>query len=862
MRLPETALGLQLQCPSADVARPALVDAADPSRSLDHGQLAVRVSAAAAALPGTDDGRCLVQVPLIADVDSVVGYLAVLLAGHVALVTGPGAEAIGSHYRPDLVLEGDGSFRWTAAAPQHLLHPDLALLLSTSGSTGSPKLVRLSHANVLSNAEAIGSALAVSPPDRAVTLLPLHYCFGLSVLHAQLRAGATVVLRQGSAAEPGLGDELRQLGVTIIPATPHVVDLLDVQGVLRRNLPDLRLLIQAGGALAPDRVTEVAALGRAGGWDLAVMYGQTEATARMAVLPPELASAHPDAAGWPVAGSSFRLDTTVPEASSGPSPVGELVFRGPGVMLGYAEHPDDLALGRMIEELHTGDLAQIGEDGLVRVVGRRSGFVKILGLRIDLGRVEQRLATHGVRSCVTAGADALQVTYEADGAPGAARVRALAAQLAGLGVPVVSVQAVEQLPRRSNSKVDRTACAARHRPLRATADATAEQPGLAAVIAVVAPLIGRGAVDPDRSFVELGGDSFSHVQASTRLGRLLGDLPVDWHHRPLRELPRLAGRRPRRRFGQRVEMSVLLRAAAVIMICGSHVGLFPLAGGAHILLAVAGFSFGLYVASQPALAQLWRRTARVALGVVVPTAAVALVMVTVFGGAHWSNVVLLHWAVQPGTGNIFWFVEALVLSLVAVTALLSVRRLRAAYMRDPWQVAFLLTLVLLLPRYVVLALSDGPVRGLPWTVAWLFAAGLAIAVADSTPRRLLGAAVAVVGTVGYFPATERNLVIIVGLCLLALVPAVVVPRVLVRPIGVVAAASLHVYLVQFQVFAFFSSSVLKFAAALAVGLLLWWVSNGVLRQLQQLVPLITAVRLPSAQPAPHRLDLTCVDAPS
>jgi long-subunit acyl-CoA synthetase (AMP-forming) len=115
------------------------------------------------------------------------------------------------------------------------------------------------------------------------------------------------------------------------------------------------------------------------------MYGQTEATARMAVLPPEYVSAHPDAVGWPIAGSSFRLDTTVPEAAAGADPVGELIFAGRRVMLGYATDPDDLASGRMQDELRTGDLARIDTDGLVRIVGRRSDFVKIMGIRIDLG---------------------------------------------------------------------------------------------------------------------------------------------------------------------------------------------------------------------------------------------------------------------------------------------------------------------------------------------------------------------------------------------------------------------------------------------------------------------------------------------
>ena len=860
------ALGLQRR--AADPDRPALIDVDDPSRTLSHHQLAGRVAEVAAALPDVSTGRRLVHVPLTAEMDPVIAYLAVRVAGHVTLVTDGHADAVAAHYRPDLVLGPRGQFlpASASAGPQHVLHPDLAVLVSTSGSTGSPKLVRLSHDNVLSNAAAIVSALGITPDDRAITLLPLHYCFGLSVLHSQLHAGGSVVLSTRSAADPDLGDLLARHRVSILPATPHVVDLLDVQGVLERDLPDLRLVTQAGGALAPDRVAAVAAQGRARGWSLVVMYGQTEATARMAVLPPELVSQHSGAVGWPIASSSFRLDTGVPEATTGVDPVGELVFSGPGVMLGYAEHPDDLALGRMVDELRTGDLARIGDDGLVRIVGRRADSVKIMGLRIDLGRVERQLAAAGVRACVTAADDSLQVTAETDGGRGGPDVRGLTAGLAGLGPSVVSVRAVDVLPRLGNGKIDRLACADLHRHAPASAGRRRQPADLAAVSAVLAPLTGHATLDPDRSFVELGGDSFSHVQASLRLGRLLGKLPVDWHHRPLRELPHLAQRAPARPRGQLVETGVLLRAAAVIMICGSHVGLFPLAGGAHVLLAIAGFSYGRYVASVSSPAERWRRTARAAVGIAVPAVVVAAVMLTVFGGAHWSNVALLHWAVRADSGNIFWFVEALLLNLVALTALLSAGRISAAYTRDPWRVAFLLTLVLLVPRYLVLALTEGPVRGLPWTVAWLFTAGVAVATARTTPRRLLTAAVAAAATAGFFPETDRNLVIVAGLCLLTLLPALVVPRLLVRPLEVVAAASLHVYLVQFQMFTFFPDPLLKFGAALVVGLLFWWASAGLLRRLQQLIPLVAAVPRPPTDRHHHhhhqREDLMCVDARS
>lgn len=823
---------------TAEAHRPALIDAAG---LLSYQALSDRVDALAASLPAVHTGRRLVHIPLAAQRDLVLGYLAVLKAGHVALVTPPEHASITATYPPDVWLRDDGTFTGPTGGsldhdtdPRHELHPDLALLLSTSGSTGSPKLVRLSRTNLVSNADAIAAALSISPDDRAVTSLPLHYCFGLSVLHAQLRAGATAVLWHGSVTDSAFADELRRNRVSLLPATPHVVDLLDVQGVLD-DLPSLRLLAQAGGALPAARVRELDARGRVDGWGLAVMYGQTEATARMAVLPPELAGQYPDAVGWPIAGSAFRLDPAGIEQPSdtdpAEGPVGELVFTGPGVMLGYAEHSDDLALGRMHSELRTGDLARIDADGLVRIVGRCSDHVKIMGIRIDLGQVERALRANGVPCCVTGTDEQLQVTYRACSQEPAA-IRHQASSAAGLGGSVISVHEVPDLPVLPNGKPDRRACAALH-TAREDSPIMAND-SLTAITNVLAPLVGRGAIEPDRSFAELGGDSFNHVTASLGLTRLIGELPADWHHRPVRELVELAAsRRPpaRRALTQRVETTVLLRGAAVITICGSHVALFRLAGGAHILLAVAGFLFARYVLTAQETADRVRRTVRGAIGIAVPALVVAAVMVFGFKSIHWSNLALVHWLVRPRDINIFWFVEALLLASAITTALLAVPRVRAAYVTDPWRTAIVALAVLLVPRYLVLALFDGPVRGLPGTVAWLFVAGLAMAVADTGRRRLITAVIALSATIGFFPSWERNLTIQVGLLVLAFLPTLPVPRLLVRPLGALAAASLHIYLVQFQVFAFFDTPIVQFAAALVAGLMFCAVSTYALRRL-------------------------------
>ncbi|WP_157073360.1 AMP-binding protein, partial [Kribbia dieselivorans] len=295
---------------------PALMSA--DGQTLSHADLHTRVAGLAAELPDAADGRRLVHLPLTATVDGVLAYLATLAAGHVALVTGddPRSQAILETYRPDVTasIHAGASFDVTSRHARHLLHPDLALLLSTSGSTGSPKLVRLSHDNVRSNAVAIGQALRLTPADRAITSLPLTYCFGLSVIHSHLTAGASVVLHDGSVLDPQWWRVVDVQRVTTLAVVPHMVELMESTGVLGREHPSLRLIAQAGGRLAPERVRRLAATGAEFGWDLAVMYGQTEATARIAVLDPADVADHPDAVGRPVPGTTLRLDPTVPEA--------------------------------------------------------------------------------------------------------------------------------------------------------------------------------------------------------------------------------------------------------------------------------------------------------------------------------------------------------------------------------------------------------------------------------------------------------------------------------------------------------------------------------------------------------------------
>jgi acyl-CoA synthetase (AMP-forming)/AMP-acid ligase II len=776
--------------------------------------------------------------------EALTAYLAALLHGHVALLV-PDARAaqcreLVEAYDPDVVFHRDGD-RWQPEQRRdgsaHDLHPDLALLLSTSGSTGSPKLVRLSHDNLRSNAAAIAESLRITADDRAATSLPLHYCYGLSVVNSHLARGAGLVLTEHSVVDECFWDLFRDAGATSFAGVPYTFDLLDRSGFAGRDLPTLRQVTQAGGRLAPERVRQYAELGRRGGWELVVMYGQTEATARMACLPPELADRRPEAIGVPIPGGSFRIEPVAECAEPG---AGELVYTGPNVMMGYARTPGDLARGAEVAELRTGDLARVS-DGVYEVVGRRDRHAKLFGLRIDLDRVEHLVGAPGTPvRCVVA--DGVLHVFTTHGRTTTA-IHAAATELCGLPPRAVRVHVLPELPVTANGKPDR---AALERQARLTADA--ERSGRAAEAASggvrpptaeeirdhYALVLGRPDAAVHSSFVELGGDSLSYVELATRLGDRLGHLPPGWHTRSIAELA--AGATPARR-GTSLDTTVLLRALAIVAIVGTHANLFTLVGGAHVLLAVAGFNFARFqVADAPRTTRLRHGLVGVA-QVVVPSSVFIGAAGLLTGGYTWPTALFLNGALGSDDWTVqwqFWFLEALVwisLGLVAVLAVPAVDRLeRRAPLLLPWLV--LLGAVAL--RYAWTGVEAGPTeRYTPGIVLWCFVLGWVAARSRSVPQRLAVTAAAALATAGFFDDPTRELLVVAGVALLVWLPAVRVPRRLGRALTVLAAASLFLYLTHWQVYPHLEVDhpLLATLASFAVGVGYWWLSRPAVRRL-------------------------------
>jgi acyl-CoA synthetase (AMP-forming)/AMP-acid ligase II len=804
---------------------------------VSYSELARRVEDMARSFGPT---RRLVALEAENTLPSLVAYLAALSSGNPLLILpaggGSAAAALMAAYDPDVVVrasDGEAVLDVRREQSHHDLHPDLALLLSTSGSTGSPKLVRLSADSIQANAAAIAQYLQLRPSDTAATTLPLSYCYGMSVVNSHLLAGASLVLTDLSVVDPCFWELVRTEKVTSFAAVPYTFDLLDRVGFADMDLPGLRYITQAGGRLAPDRVRSYAELGRRQGWDLFVMYGQTEATARMAYLPPDRAAENPQAIGVPVPGGSFRLEP-VPGLDAS-----ELVYTGPNVMLGYAERPADLALGRVTTELHTGDLARCGSNGLYEIVGRRSRFVKIAGLRVDLGQVERLLADLGVTAAAAGTDDAVVAAVE--GGHGLALIAKTLAQDLGLPRAAVELVAVDAIPRLGNGKPDYPAVAAlaaggeEDDGGRPAADA-----GSTDVRRIFAEVLEQDYVGDTDTFVALGGDSLSYVAASVRLEQALGYLPQGWHLMPVCELSAAphgapAGLAPgrsvvertrsaagwRRRLLAPMETGIVLRAVAIICIVSTHIGFFHWQGTAHVLMAVAGYNFSRFQLSGSRIARL-RRHLRSVARIVVPSVAVIGLAFAVTDKYAWYNVLLLNPLLgPPGWSDYsrFWFVEILVHIFLGLAAVLAIPAVDRAVRRWPW--AFGLALVAVdLPLLFGLVESRYPGQG---PVLWLFGLGWAAAASRTLWQRAAVTAVAFLVVPQSFDNPYRSATILAGCLILLWVPTLRVPRGFHRITALLASASMYIYVTHWLVYPLVDpySKGVAVLASLACGVLYW-----------------------------------------
>ena len=364
---------------------------------------------------------------------SLLGYVACLSNGIVPLILSARTEEslytnLRDMYRPAylwapeamveklggrVVFASHGYVLLATGSEPVPMHPDLALLLPTSGSTGSPKLVRHSLRNIEANADNVRRLFQLTGEEKAMAILPMHYTMGLSVIASHLLAGATLLLSGRSLLDRGFWSMLKE--ATSFTGVPYSYELLMKMRFTRMDLPKLEVITQGGGKLTPEMFRALAEYARDKGKKFIATYGQSECTARMAYLPAELALEKTCSIGFAEpSGQLSIVDADGNESFEGEA-TGEMVFRGENVTLGYAYGVEDLLKDDENHGvMHTGDLARRDADGCYFIVGRLKRFLKIFGLRIGLDEVENLIKQEYKTDCYCKGDDEKLVVLVTD----------------------------------------------------------------------------------------------------------------------------------------------------------------------------------------------------------------------------------------------------------------------------------------------------------------------------------------------------------------------------------------------------------------------------------------------------------------
>lgn len=356
------------------------------------------------------------------NIEAIIGYLAVIREDHTALLLSHDIDRgflnnLIAQYNPDYVwgnIEmnqpevytlGDFKLYETSSERKVEIYKELNLLLSTSGSTGSSKLVKLTRANLNANANSIAKYLEIDQEERAITVLPMNYSYGLSIINSHLLMGATLLLTNYGVLQKEFWKFVEDYKPTSLCGVPYTYEMYSKLRLTRMGLPSVKSFTQAGGKIFPNIAEEFAKYAQETGKKFFIMYGQTEATARISYLPYEDALNKASSIGVAIPDGQLYLTDKDGAVIDQPNVNGEMVYKGPNVMLGYATKESDLSVGDEQKGiLYTGDLGYFDEDGYFYITGRKNRNIKVNGNRINLDEVEKILQSMNFK-CYVGGVD-------------------------------------------------------------------------------------------------------------------------------------------------------------------------------------------------------------------------------------------------------------------------------------------------------------------------------------------------------------------------------------------------------------------------------------------------------------------------
>lgn len=418
--------------------------------------------------------RCLVFCLCRNEIGSILGYVSFINNGIVPVLLNSHLE---EELLNDLMAAYEPGFLWvpkeqmdqfsgmeqmyeayeyvllrTGYVKDCLLYGELGLLLTTSGSTGSPKFVRQSYTNILDNARSIVTYLELDETERPITTLPMNYTYGLSIINSHLLVGASILVTDKTLMEKEFWSFFKESKATSFGGVPYTYEMLDKLRFYRMELPSLRTMTQAGGKILPELHEKFAKYAKEQGKRFVVMYGQCEATARMGYLPYEKAVEKKGSMGIVIPGGKFRLIDVNGKEITDPYITGELVYEGKNVTLGYAECKDDLGKG---DErggiLETGDMAQFDEDGYYYIVGRKKRFLKIYGNRVNLDEVDRLIKGAFKIEAASVGVDDHMYIFVTDEKMAGA-VKEFVVDKTKLNLAAFKVLVIDEIPKNDSGK--------------------------------------------------------------------------------------------------------------------------------------------------------------------------------------------------------------------------------------------------------------------------------------------------------------------------------------------------------------------------------------------------------------------------
>ena len=279
------------------------------------------------------------------------------------------------------------------------LHDDLMLLISTSGTTGSTKFVRQSYENLRNNTKSIIDFLKITELDNTITTLPMSYVYGLSVINTHLEMGGNITLNSSSIIQKIFWEKIYKNKITNFAGVPYTYEIMEKLDLKKFNLKFLKYTTQAGGKVPINTIKKLISNYEKSDIKLIVMYGASEATARMSYLPWRDIKKKPESIGKAIPGGKLWLENEFGKKINSNFENGEIIYKGKNVCLGYAYNVKDLNKGDTNNlTLRTGDLGYKDKDGYYYVVGRKDRLIKINGLRINLSEVEDIISKMNIKS--------------------------------------------------------------------------------------------------------------------------------------------------------------------------------------------------------------------------------------------------------------------------------------------------------------------------------------------------------------------------------------------------------------------------------------------------------------------------------